>query len=413
MLASSVLSAGSLSRQMHDLARHGVPFGADRVPAPDQSWWRSLAGTGTRPWLDTGDLDAASTLWCSSFAALTTNNTLLNKEVQKGLYDTLIHEASTAVKKLPVTEQVIELAFLLNAHHALRLASRFGARVSVELHTALADDVDGSVAYGRRLYAVCPEQFIVKVPLTPAGLLATRRLRTEGIPVNFTLGFSARQNLIAAALAAPSYVNVFLGRLNAYVADNHLGDGINVGEKATLASQREVRTRTASRIVPTLQIAASMRSGEQVVSLAGVDVHTMPIAAAQEALLSGVTLRDRTGDDPVVVLVPTSQGTGVDCLWTIGFAEQSLADSLELAPPETPEDLVARCASHGLGGIFPSFSRDEAQALSSEGKIPKHARWAQRIATGTCSVDGLMTAAALASFSADQAALDNRIRRFL
>jgi hypothetical protein len=62
MLASSVLSAGSLSRQMHDLARHGVPFGADRVPAPDQSWWRSLAGTGTRPWLDTGDLDAASTL---------------------------------------------------------------------------------------------------------------------------------------------------------------------------------------------------------------------------------------------------------------------------------------------------------------------------------------------------------------
>jgi hypothetical protein len=67
-----------------------------------------------------------------------------------------------------------------------------------------------------------------------------------------------------------------------------------------------------------------MRSGEQVVSLAGVDVHTMPIAAAQEALRSGVTLRDRTGDDPVVVLAPTSQGTGVDCLWTIGFAEQAL-----------------------------------------------------------------------------------------
>jgi len=408
--ARSVVAAGTRERRLHDLALRDVPFGADRLPAKDQPWWREMAATGTRAWLDTGDLDEAAGLWCASFAALTTNNTLLNKEVQKGLYDTLVQEAAALVRDLPAQEQLVELAFLLNARHGLRLASRFGGRVSVELHTACADDVERSVAYGRRFFAICPEHFIVKIPLTPSGLLATRRLRAEGIPVNFTLGFSARQNLLAAALSAPSYVNVFLGRLNAYVSDNKLGDGVNVGEKTTLASQRILRQRTAHRLVPTLQIAASMRSGAQVVSLAGVDVHTMPPKAAVEALAAGGPVRDRTSEDPAVQV---AAGAGLEGLWTIGAAELALADSLESQPPATPGDVVARCTAHGLGGLFPAFDAAEAAAIASDGKIPKHARWAARITAGTATVDGLLTAAALASFTADQAALDARIQRFI
>lgn len=408
--ARTVVAANTRERRLHDLARSDVPFGADRLPATDRPWWREMAATGTRAWLDTGDLDEAAGLWCASFAALTTNNTLLNKEVQKGLYDTLVREAAGLVRDLPPAEQLVELAFLLNARHGLRLASRFGGRVSVELHTACANDVERSVAYGRRFFAICPEHFIVKIPLTPAGLLATRRLRADGIPVNFTLGFSARQNLLAAAIAAPSYVNVFLGRLNAYVADNGLGDGINVGEKTTLASQRAVRTRTAASLVPTLQIAASMRSGAQVISLAGVDVHTMPPKAAAEAQATGGAVRDRTAEDPAVQV---TAGAGLEGLWTIGSAETALADSLEHQPPATPGDLVARCTAHGLGGLFPQFDASEQAAIAADGKIPKHARWAARIAAGTATVDGLLTAAALASFTADQAALDARISRLI
>ena len=408
--ARTIVAAGSRERRLHDLARRDVPFGADRLATKDQPWWREMAATGTRGWVDTGDLEEAAGLWCPSFAALTTNNTLLNKEVQKGLYDDLVHEAAALVSDLPLAEQLVELAFLLNARHGLRLASRFGGRVSVELHTACADDVERSLAYGRRLFAICPEHFIVKVPLTPAGLLATRQLRAEGIPVNFTLGFSARQNLLAAAVAAPSYVNVFLGRLNAYVSDNKLGDGVNVGEKTTLATQRAVRGYTAQRLVPTLLIAASMRSGAQVVALAGVDVHTMPPKAVAEALASGGAVRDRSAEDPQVTV---AAGAGLEGLWTIGEAETALAASLEQQPPATPADLVARYTAHGLGGLFPTFDAGEAAAITSDGKIPKHARWAGRIAAGTATVDGLLTAAALGSFAADQAALDARIQRFI
>ncbi|MBN1835902.1 MAG: hypothetical protein JW820_08625 [Spirochaetales bacterium] len=82
----------------------------------------------------------------------------------------------------------------------------------------------------------------------------------------------------ARSFAFPSFLNVFLGRLNAYAADNGLGGGLMVGEKATLASQRAVRRVSESSRRRTHQIAASTRSGEQVRDLAGVDVMTMPVA---------------------------------------------------------------------------------------------------------------------------------------
>ena len=67
-------------------------------------------------------------------------------------------------------------------------------------------------------------------------MIATRQLRQEGVPVNFTLGFSARHNYLAAAFARPSYVNVFLGRLNAYVETHGLGDGSLVGDDIVFAN---------------------------------------------------------------------------------------------------------------------------------------------------------------------------------
>ncbi|MBI4715069.1 MAG: hypothetical protein HY760_03880 [Nitrospirae bacterium] len=99
------------------------------------------------------------------------------------------------------------------------------------------------------------------------------------------MGFSARQNYLAARLSNPEFVNVFLGRLNAVVKDNGLGDGTFVGEKVTLATQRAIdgakRQETGIR---TRLIGASIRDGGQVVSLAGLDVLTIPPGALQEFL---------------------------------------------------------------------------------------------------------------------------------
>ena len=53
----------------------------------------------------------------------------------------------------------------------------------------------------------------IKVPLTPDGLRACKRLTTEGTMVNVTLCFSAAQALLAAKAGA-SFVSPFVGRLD-------------------------------------------------------------------------------------------------------------------------------------------------------------------------------------------------------
>ncbi len=382
--------------------------------ATEDSFWQGLRGAGTELWLDTGDIDAAAKIWTREFSALTTNNTLLNKEVQKGIYDDVIRDAAGLVSSLDGPQRVMEIAFILNALHGLRLVKRFNALVSVELHTSTADDVGAAVAYGRRFSRISPKNFIVKVPLTAAGFIATRTLRQEGIPVNFTLGFSARQNYLVARFASPSYVNVFLGRLNSYVSDNALGDGLLVGEKATLASQAAVTGVSRQAKKPTRQIAASMRGGSQVRDLAGVDVMTMPTATASEARekLDG-KWKSRLKENYRVTFAPgvDERKEGLSALWDITDNEEKLAASLTERAPVSPEELVERARELGVGGLFPRLSPQDVSFLASDGKIPKHARWSSRIAAGELAVDALLTFAGLQSFTADQKALDDRIRR--
>ncbi|MBX3462199.1 MAG: transaldolase [Planctomycetes bacterium] len=424
---------------MHDAPRHDSPFARQiagfcaqqvtqpqvrRDSFPGSPLWAAVAGTGTALWLDTGDVDAARGLWVREFTALTTNNTLLNKEVQKGIYDQLVPAAAALVREAePKADQarlVQEVAFVLNAVHGLKLVRTFDADVSVELHTAVADDAEASYQYGKRFHAICPDRFIVKVPLTPAGLLAARRLHDDGIRLNFTLGFSARQNWLIAALAQPTWCNVFMGRINAFVADNKLGDGRNAGEKATLASQRGLRRLRQQTGVTVRQIGASMRSGQQIADLLGLDVFTMPTAAAKEFVQMNpapATLRDRTNDDPPVTFAAGVDGAAsrLDCFWAITPQFEAAAAAAARLDPRTAtaKDVLGTLASHGAGDLFPQFTAAEAQRIAKEGKIPVHASWQDRVRAGTASWDGILTAAALASFGQDQQALDDRIAKHL
>ena len=125
-------------------------------------------------------------------SALTTNNTLLNNEIQNGIYDEFIPRANALLEGLDLQQRAQEIAFILHARHGLCLVQTFGGKVSVELHTDPADDLDGIVHYGRRFHDIEPDHFIVQVPLTATGLLGARKLRDLGIPVNFTLEFSNR-----------------------------------------------------------------------------------------------------------------------------------------------------------------------------------------------------------------------------
>jgi len=406
------------------LARQGFEheFGRSKTVWQADPAWDSLLETGTRLWLDTGDLEEASRLWCSQFQALTTNNTLLNKEVQKGIYDALVQESvdliRTAAPNLEEKDLLLELAFFLNAYHGLRLVERFDAFVSVELHTDLADDVQRTVAYGKRFHEVCPERFIVKVPFTPAGILGARRLGQMGVPVNLTMGFSARQNVLVALLSNPSYVNVFMGRLDAFVADNQLGNGDNVGEKATLATQRNLLALRQAKKTSSLLIGASMRSGNQVASLAGVDVFTMPTQVARQYLdMAKESLESQVHVDPPVRFETEQEqaGCGADRLWDV---PQSFLDCVEGLAKEnldfwTPADLRHCLEEASYGDLFPDWLREEREIVAREGKIPVFSTWRESLAEGRVGLDALLNLSGLYSFMADQKALDDRVRSLI
>ena len=212
----------------------------ESMDSKENIFWKGLRNVGTELWLDTGDMDEAAKIWSAEMTALTTNNSLLNKEIQKGIYDSFISEAKEIVKSLPLKQQIIEIAFILNARHGLRLAKKFGGNVSVELHTDTAHDMDAIVEYGLRYFAINPEQFIVKVPYTATGLIAARKLREKGVRINFTLEFSARQNVMVTLITKPNYQNVFLGRVGGYIKNNGLGDGSGAGERTVISTQRWV-----------------------------------------------------------------------------------------------------------------------------------------------------------------------------
>lgn len=383
-----------------------------------QPLWRRLRELGSELWLDTGSIDDAERLWTQELSALTTNNTLLNREVQTGAYDSLIVEAAKMLAgyDLDERERMLEIAFILNSHHGLRLVERFDARVSVEEHTDLAGDVDAAVEYARRYHAICPERFIVKIPLTPAGLLATRRLAKEGVPVNHTLGFSARQNYVVARIGGPEFGNVFLGRLNSFVLDNGLGDGAYVGERATLASQAVIRNLRNTYGVPTRQIGASFRAGGQVDSLAGIDVMTIPPKVAEEFLSAGASpgqIDDRTGQDyrpslaegvdPAAVRLETLWDVAPELPACVGAAEKEGLDGF------SGEDLVRFFGDHGCGDVLVPWSAEQIAVSAAEGKIPRLDNWQEALAGKAVGLDSLMNLAGLNSFAADQKAMDDRV----
>ena len=383
-------------------------------PARD-SFWKNLNNAGTEIWLDTGDMELASGLWTEEMSALTTNNTLLNMEIQKGIYDNLIPELRELVKDFSTDEQVMEIAFILNAYHGLRLVKKFGGLVSVELHTDTADDLDAIVEYGKRYYDICPDHFLVKVPFTASGLLGARILGEAGVRVNFTLEFSARFNVLVSLIARSSYCNVFMGRIAAYMIDNELGNGKWVGEKAVISSQRWINKLAAEDHVKTKLIVASLREAEQLKSLAGVNVYTIPPAVAKNGrnLLDGIFNSQVNTDYMAEFLNDSEKKFRLDTIWEVKDKELKFARYIDKNVPATGKELITLARNMGCSDIFPEFTEEELKWIKEDGKIPKHSKWAYRIAKGELAVDTLLCIAGLATFALDQEKLDHRIKSLI
>lgn len=110
---------------------------------------------------------------------ITTNPTLVSKE--EGEFEQIIVDICKEVKG-PVSAEVV------------------------------GTEHDGMVREAKHLSALAGN-VVVKMPMVPEGLRATKTVTGMGIKVNMTLVFSATQGLLAAKAGA-SYISPFIGRLD-------------------------------------------------------------------------------------------------------------------------------------------------------------------------------------------------------
>jgi transaldolase len=116
---------------------------------------------------------------------------------------------------------------------------------------------------GKRLASMAPNA-VVKVPMTPDGLAAGKRLVKDGVRINVTLVFSPAQAILAAEIGA-YIVSPFLGRI-----DDAAADGMH--------ALRQICDIYEIQGYRTEVLAASLRHPMHVVdaALAGADIATMP-----------------------------------------------------------------------------------------------------------------------------------------
>jgi len=114
------------------------------------------------------------------------------------------------------------------------------------------------------------DNIVIKIPMTPEGLIATSRLAAEGIKTNVTLVFSAMQAMLAAKAGA-TFVSPFVGRL-----DDTGVQGIKVVE--------DIVTIFDNYGYETEIIVASVRSPQHVLdaALIGADIATIPYKVIEQ-----------------------------------------------------------------------------------------------------------------------------------
>ncbi|WP_028537298.1 transaldolase [Paludibacterium yongneupense] len=185
---------------------------------------------GQRIWLDNlsrelllgGEL--ARLIQQDGIAGVTSNPTIFHKAIST---DARYREDLAALKSRGLdAERTYEELVIPDVRMACDLmlpvyqeSGRDDGYVSLEVSPLLANDADGTLAAARRLWqAVGRPNLMIKIPATPAGVIAFRKLTRDGINVNITLLFSLPQ--------VEKVWDAYIDGLRQRLADGQALDGI-------------------------------------------------------------------------------------------------------------------------------------------------------------------------------------------
>ena len=146
---------------------------------------------------------------------------------------------------------------------------------------AVSEKAEDMVKEAKSLVSKVSEKYrknvTIKIPMTPEGLKAVKKLKSEKIKTNVTLIFSANQALLAAKAGA-SYVSPFIGRL-----DDIGQEGMQIIE--------EIMEIFVNYDIETEVIVASIRHPIHVIDAAriGADIATIPPGVIRKMVKHSLT----------------------------------------------------------------------------------------------------------------------------
>lgn len=156
----------------------------------------------------------------------------------------------------------------------LDMAGRAKALGGKELHIQLADTKEGYLDFSKEMYEIGAKigiEVVIKIPLTQEGIFAANSIKTLGGKILMTACYHTKQMFTAVTLNA-DYIAPYFGRMD---------------ESGLDAYQHLAQMKTIGRASNTRILVASLRSVDQMITLAAVgqDCFTVAPAIADELLL--------------------------------------------------------------------------------------------------------------------------------
>lgn len=246
---------------------------------------------------DTGDVEQIRRYQPTD---VTTNPSLILKAANAGNSDTILRDCVAAAKAQSPDDWQDEAIERVSVAFGVNLSKQVPGYVSTEVNARFSFDTDATVAAGKRLIeryreaSVDPERILIKVAGTWEGIEAARQLEATGIRCNVTLIFHAVQ-AAAAAKAGAFLISPFVGRIQDwYKQHGQLPEdpALDPGVQSVRGIWQMFRTFGYDTVV----MAASFRSVDQVVRLAGCDRLTISPALLEELAQSSDALNSSIGD---------------------------------------------------------------------------------------------------------------------
>lgn len=228
---------------------------------------------------DSSDLEAIKQLRPRD---ATTNPSLITAAALQPENKALIESAFDQAKKQGyANDELIERTIdILTVKFGVEILKLIEGRVSTEVDAALSYDTEATIAKAKQLLALYAEhgieqnRILIKIASTWEGIQAAKALEAEGIHCNLTLLFGLHQAQ-ACAEANVRLISPFVGRILDWYKKAEGVEHYPIEQDPGVLSVKQIYHYYKQHNIQTEIMAASFRSIEQILGLAGCDLLTI------------------------------------------------------------------------------------------------------------------------------------------